>query len=56
LCLRLHWFGARAVSIAEIVQNDFNLDIPRYDTFETPEEVDITKVQKKIAALEARLA
>jgi Fic family protein len=45
---------ARAVQIAEIVENDFNLNMPRY--IEAPEEVDIAAVQKKIDALEAELA
>jgi type I restriction enzyme M protein len=48
---------ARSVPIAEIVENDFNLNIPRYvDTFEAPEEVDIAAVQREIDELEAELA
>ena len=48
---------ARAVPVAEIAENDFNLNIPRYvDTFEAPEEVDIAAVQKEIDALETELA
>jgi type I restriction enzyme M protein len=47
---------ARKVPVAEIAENDFNLNIPRYvDTFETPEEVDIAAVQKEIDSLEAEL-
>jgi type I restriction enzyme M protein len=47
---------ARKVPIAEIAENDFNLNIPRYvDTFEAPEEVDIAAVQKEIDSLEAEL-
>ena len=48
---------ARAVPITEIVENDFNLNIPRYvDTFKAPEEVDIAAVQREIDALETELA
>jgi type I restriction enzyme M protein len=40
----------------EIVENGFNLKIPRYvDTFEEEEEVDITAVKAEIAELEAEL-
>ncbi|HVY21202.1 MAG TPA: type I restriction-modification system subunit M [Bauldia sp.] len=47
---------ARKVPVAEIAENDFNLNIPRYvDTFEAPEEVDIAAVQKEIDSLEAEL-
>ncbi len=47
---------ARAVPVAEIAENDFNLNIPRYvDTFEVAEEVDISAVQKEIDALENEL-
>ncbi|MGQ0665261.1 MAG: type I restriction-modification system subunit M [Pseudomonadota bacterium] len=46
----------RAVPVAEIASNDFNLNIPRYvDTFEVAEEVDISAVQKEIDALENEL-
>lgn len=42
---------------AEIEENDFNLNIPRYvDTFEPEPEVDIAAVQKDITRLEAELA
>ena len=42
---------------AEIEENDFNLNIPRYvDTFEPEPEVDIPAVQKKIQGLEKQLA
>lgn len=48
---------ARAVPMAEVAENDFNLNIPRYvDTYEAPEPVDIAAVQKEIDALEAELA
>lgn len=42
---------------ADIRENDYNLNIPRYvDTFEEEAEVDIPAVQKEIDALEAELA
>lgn len=41
---------------AEIKENDFNLNIPRYvDTFEEEEEIDIDAVQKEIDELEKEL-
>jgi len=41
---------------AEIAENDFNLNIPRYvDTFEEEEEIDIVAVQKEIDTLEIEL-
>lgn len=41
---------------ADIQENDYNLNIPRYvDTFEEEAEVDIPAVQKEIDALEAEL-
>jgi type I restriction enzyme M protein len=47
---------ARAVPAAEIAENDFNLNIPRYvDTFEAEAEIDVAAVQKEIDALEAEL-
>jgi type I restriction enzyme M protein len=40
----------------EIIENDFNLNIPRYvDTFEEEPEVDIAAVQKEIVKLEGEL-
>jgi type I restriction enzyme M protein len=40
--------------IAEIAENDYNLNIPRYvDTFEEEEPVDIEAVAKELAALES---
>jgi type I restriction enzyme M protein len=40
----------------EILENDFNLNIPRYvDTFEEEEEVDIAAVKAEIANIEAEL-
>lgn len=42
---------------ADIQENDYNLNIPRYvDTFEEEAEVDIPAVQKEIDALEVELA
>lgn len=42
---------------ADIQENDYNLNIPRYvDTFEEEAEVDIAAVQKEINALESELA
>ncbi len=41
----------------EIIENDFNLNIPRYvDTFEEEEPVDIAATQKEIAHLKKELA
>ena len=48
---------AHVAAVAEIVENDFNLNIPRYvDTFEEPEPIDIVAVQVEIEQLEAELA
>ena len=42
---------------SEIVENDYNLNIPRYvDTFEEEEPVDIETVQAEIAAIEQEIA
>lgn len=42
---------------AEIAENEYNLNIPRYvDTFEPEAEVDIGKVSKEIEGLDAELA
>lgn len=44
-------------SLAEITENDFNLNIPRYvDTFEAEEEIDVGALQKDIHRIEAELA
>jgi len=41
----------------EIVENDFNLNIPRYvDNFEEEEEIDIAAVKAEIAEIETELA
>ena len=43
-------------SYAEIEENEFNLNIPRYvDTFEPEEEIDIVAVQQEIEQIEAEL-
>ena len=48
---------AHVAPVSEIVENDFNLNIPRYvDTFEEPEPIDIVAVQAEIETLEAELA
>ena len=40
----------------EIIENDYNLNIPRYvDTFEPEEEIDIAEVQRDIDKIEAEL-
>jgi type I restriction enzyme M protein len=42
---------------AEIAENDYNLNIPRYvDTFEEEEPVDIPAVQREIQGLESQLS
>jgi type I restriction enzyme M protein len=48
---------AHVADLAEIKENDFNLNIPRYvDTFEAEEEIDIDAVQLEIDQLEKELA
>ncbi|MCI5166401.1 MAG: type I restriction endonuclease subunit M, partial [Candidatus Electrothrix sp. GM3_4] len=48
---------AHLADVAEIRENDFNLNIPRYvDTFEEEAEIDIDAVQLEIDALEKELA
>jgi len=48
---------AYRAAAAEIAENDYNLNIPRYvDTFEEEEEIDIAAVQKEIDEIEAELA
>ena len=48
---------AHMAEYAEIKENDFNLNIPRYvDTFEEEEEIDIDAVQVEINVLEKELA
>ncbi len=44
------------VNTAELAENDYNLNIPRYvDTFEEEREIDITAVQQEIECLESKL-
>lgn len=44
-------------TLAEIAENDYNLNIPRYvDTFEEEEPVDINEVMKELKVLEAQRA
>ena len=48
---------AHVADLAEIEENDFNLNIPRYvDTFEEEEEIDIDAVEKEIQQLEKELS
>lgn len=48
---------AHLATFAEIKENDFNLNIPRYvDTFEEEVEIDIVAVQAEITSLESELA
>lgn len=47
---------AYRATIAEIRDNEFNLNIPRYvDTFEEEAEIDVAGVQKEIEGIEAEL-
>ncbi len=47
---------AYVASLAEIAENDFNLNIPRYvDTFEEEEEIDVAAVEQEIERLEKEL-
>ncbi|MCO5097499.1 MAG: type I restriction-modification system subunit M [Rhodocyclaceae bacterium] len=48
---------AFVATLAEIAENDFNLNIPRYvDTFEEEEEIDVAAVEQEIERLESELA
>jgi len=48
---------AYRASLAEVQENDYNLNIPRYvDTFEEEAPVDIAAVQQHIVQLEGQLA
>lgn len=48
---------AHCAAYAEIEENEFNLNIPRYvDTFEPEPEIDIKAVQKEIEEIEGKLA
>jgi type I restriction enzyme M protein len=47
---------ARSVPLVEIIENEFNLNIPRYiDAFEAEEAIDLKVVQREIEGLEAEL-
>lgn len=47
---------AYVASFADVAENDFNLNIPRYvDTFEEEEEIDVAAVESEIERLEAEL-
>lgn len=47
---------AHRSSVAEVQENEFNLNISRYvDTFEAEEEIDLKAVQEEISALESQL-
>jgi len=49
-------FSHRA-TLAEITENDFNLNIPRYvDTFEAEPEIDLTAVSAEVRAIEESMA
>jgi len=44
-------------NLAEIAENDYNLNIPRYvDTFEEEEPIDLEQVSATLKAIEAELA
>ena len=44
---------SHVAELSEVVENDFNLNIPRYvDTFEEEEPVDLAEVSKKLLALD----
>jgi type I restriction enzyme M protein len=44
---------SHVAELSEVVENDYNLNIPRYvDTFEEEEPVDLAEVSEKLAALE----
>jgi type I restriction enzyme M protein len=48
---------SNVVSLQEIKDNDFNLNIPRYvDTFEEEAPIDLAKVKEEIKSLESELA
>jgi type I restriction enzyme M protein len=47
---------SNVVTLKEIKENDFNLNIPRYvDTFEEEEPIDLAKVKEEINSLEGEL-
>ena len=43
--------------MSEVVENDYNLNIPRYvDTFEEEEEIDIKAVQQDLKQIDKEIA
>src|SRR5262249_49678330 len=45
------------VTPEKIIENEFNLNIPRYvDTFESEEQIDVVALQKEINAIEVELS
>ena len=47
---------SKRLRIAEIAENDYNLNIPRYvDTFEPEEQIDIDSVASELKALESQM-
>ena len=47
---------SKRLRIAEIAENDYNLNIPRYvDTFESEEQIDINAVASELKALESQM-
>jgi type I restriction-modification system DNA methylase subunit len=52
----LHSGAVHCATYAEIEENEFNLNIPRYvDTFEPEPEIDIKAVQREIEEIEGKL-
>jgi type I restriction enzyme M protein len=47
---------SKRVSLAEIAENDYNLNIPRYvDTFEAEEQIDINAIASELKALDTQM-
>jgi type I restriction enzyme M protein len=47
---------SKRVSLTQIIENDYNLNIPRYiDTFEVEEEIDIEAIAKELKTLDTEL-
>ena len=47
---------SKLITYEEIVENDFNLNIPRFiDTFEEPEPIDVIKLSRDIQKIEKEL-
>lgn len=48
---------AHVASRDEIIENDYNLNIPRYvDTFEEEEPIDLAEVNKELVEIDAEIA